>query len=82
MKLTLAKIKQLIAKDPRIDQKLDIDDDGDDIVVLIWTKYGWSWDAQEDRHVETFRIGSYETDTVAYLKERIKFIEADKNEAA
>ena len=83
MKLTLNRIKQIIAKDNRIDQELDVVDDGDDITVAIWTNHGWTWDANDgNRHVEIVRIGEYSPNTVSYLRSCIKYIERDESEAA
>lgn len=71
--LTLQRIKKMVSKDGRIDPAIEVDGD----TVSLWTVDGYAWDKREERHIETVRIGSYERDTVEYLKSCISGIEAE-----
>jgi len=76
-KLTIARIRKLIAKHPdKIDQEIDIVED----TVGIWTKQGFAWDVGEARHVEIVKIGDYYPDDTDYLKECITSIGHDPSE--
>lgn len=68
MKLTLELIKKQISGNPKIEQMVDIDQD----TVAVWTNEGFAW--EEGRHVEIFRIGDYERDTLKFLKTCIENI--------
>lgn len=71
MKLTLEIIKKTIKGNPAIEQMVDIDQD----TVAVWTNDGFAW--EEGRHVEIFRVGDYERDTVKFLKTCIENIIED-----
>lgn len=82
-KLTPANILSTIKNDKRIDQKIDIDINDDR--VMIWLESGWTWDPLDgNRTCESFNLATCdwdEPDTIAYLKNRIKNIQAYDVEA-
>jgi hypothetical protein len=77
MRLTKSKLIALIKNDKRIDQEIDYDEPGKAIVYL---NEGWTWEANDgNRSVEGFILPNNqweEADSVEYVKERIKYIEA------
>lgn len=75
-KLTIAKIREMIKGNPRIDQEIEQDQD----TIAVYTNYGWTWDNLEDRHVEVLKIGDYEPDSIEYFQHCIDNIEEDTNE--
>jgi len=77
-KLTLKVIRNTIAKDPRIDQNIDLDEEGK---VIVYLNDGWTWDPRDgNRSVEGFIISKHNADndpvdTVDYWRQRIANIE-------
>ena len=71
MKLTLELIKKEIAGNHKIEQMVDIDQD----TVAVWTNDGFAW--EEGRHIEIFRVGDYERDSLKFLRTCIENIIAE-----
>jgi hypothetical protein len=75
-KLTPYLVQKIIKGNPKIDQKVDYDEPGK---AILYLNDGWTWQACDgNRSVEGFNLADSfweEPDNVAYLKERIKFIE-------
>jgi len=75
--LTVAIIRKAIKGNSKIDQNIDLDEEGK---ALVWLNEGWTWNANDgNRSIEGFNLkdNNYEEpDTLAYFKERISMIEA------
>ena len=80
-KLTVARIKKIIANDKRIDPNIDLDEYGK---AIVYTADDWTWDAQDgNRGTEGFLISEDNCDndpqdTVAYFRERLKAVVANQ----
>jgi hypothetical protein len=77
-KLTIKYIKETVAKDPRLDPEIDLDEYGK---AIVYTRDGWTWCAADgNRTVEGFLISDDNCDgdpcdTVGYFRETLRFIE-------
>jgi hypothetical protein len=75
--LTVAIICKAIKGNSKIDQNIELDEEGK---ALVWLNEGWTWNANDgNRSIEGFNLrdNNYEEpDTLAYFKERISMIES------
>ena len=77
-RLNLQILQHYVAKDPRIDPALELDEPGK---AIVWLRDGWTWNAQDgNRTVEAFYISKdnadeQPVDTVAHLLRCITNIE-------
>jgi len=75
--LTVAIIRKAIKGNSKIDQNIELDEEGK---ALVWLNEGWTWNANDgNRSIEGFNLrdNNYEEpDTLAYFKERISMIES------
>lgn len=78
-KLTPYLVQKAIKGNAKIDQRVDYDEPGK---AIIYLNDGWTWEPLDgNRSVEGFILSDNfweEADTVAHLKQRIKFIEPIK----
>ena len=77
MNLTLTRLRAEIAKDPRIEAEVDLDEPGK---AIVYTADGWTWEPMDgNRTVEGFLISADNfygdrQDTLAYFRERQRAI--------
>ena len=77
MNLTLTRLRAEIAKDPRIEAEVDLDEPGK---AIVYTADGWTWEPMDgNRTVEDFLISADNfygdrQDTLAYFRERQRAI--------
>ena len=77
MNLTLTRLRAEIAKDPRIEAEVDLDEPGK---AIVYTADGWTWEPMDgNRTVEGFLISADNCDgdrqdTLAYFRERQRAI--------
>jgi hypothetical protein len=79
-KLTLKHIRDAVAKDPRLDPEIDLDEYGK---AIVYTRDGWTWDAMDgNRTVEGFLISDDNCDndprdTLGYFRSAVCRIERE-----
>ena len=77
MKLSLSRLRAEIAKDPRIEAEIDLEEPGK---AIVYTADGFTWDWNDgNRSVEGFLISAYNCDndpqdTLAYFRSRQRAI--------
>jgi hypothetical protein len=79
-KLSLKHIRDAVAKDPRLDPEIDLDEHGK---AIVHTRDGWTWNAMDgNRTVEGFLISEDNCDndprdTLSYFRSAVRRIERE-----